>query len=85
MSAREDVWQLSALSPFAGVSVVVINKITDLKLRANMDVPLAINDVGSCQGLKGFIGESSTISPQTDVEWFCFFHSYKSLFCTTLN
>ena len=32
-----------------------------------MDVPLALNNIGICYGLKGYKGKSSTYSHQVDV------------------
>ena len=43
------------------------NEITNPNQRANMDVPLALNDIGIRYGLKGYIRKSSTFSLQTDV------------------
>jgi hypothetical protein len=40
---------------------------TNLKLRANMGVPLELNFIGVRHGLKGYTRKSSTFSLQADV------------------
>ena len=43
------------------------NESTNIKQRANMVVPLALNDIIILLGLKGCKRKSSTISPKADV------------------
>lgn len=45
----------------------LLKVITNPKAKANMDVPLALNDIGILKGLKGYKRKSSTLCLTTDV------------------
>lgn len=44
-----------------------LTRVLTAKAKSNMDVPLALKDIGICYGLVGYTRKSSTFCLQTDV------------------
>lgn len=57
--SRYERWQLSVLSLFEEISAMIAD-MEGTNPNANMDVPLALKDIGIRQGLKGYTRKSST-------------------------